>query len=74
MTHWVAFREGHVFDINAGEWTTWDEWKEFHAPRLVQKRRNATGWRIKCTYAINHEDVDIHSAFPGCEYGWIAPQ
>lgn len=72
MTHWIASREGYVFDINAGGWISWEDWRMREAPRLVERGRGATGWRIKRSYSIDHRVVDVRSAFPGLAFGWSA--
>ena len=73
MTHWIASRDGYVFDVNAGEWTFWDDWKDQQAPVLIQRKRGATGWCIRRSFAIKHRKLDVRSSFPGCAFGWSAP-
>ena len=47
--HWVAFREGMIWDSNLEEWKSRSEWEQF-LPDLMPKR--STGWHIARAYEV----------------------
>lgn len=50
-THWVAVVEQYVFDVNWPSWLPLHCWEELVARNLMTAR-NATGWSVLTSYAI----------------------
>lgn len=49
-THWIAAREGYVWDANSPDWMPLAVWEALLVPELMPKRGD--GWRIKRGFEI----------------------
>jgi hypothetical protein len=49
-THWIAVRNGFVFDINWEGWLPRQIWEELIVDDLVKSRRHCGGWSVLTSY------------------------
>lgn len=67
-THWVAAAEGKVFDVNAGNWTTPDEWVTRIVPLFVTGK--VTGWHVRCGLEAEPGRPTFARPVNPCGCGW----
>lgn len=71
-THWVAVRDGHIFDINADKWLSEKEWCNRIQPEIVERTARATGIgprRAFCYQAFVERGGDGKNARDGKDEG-----
>lgn len=45
-SHWIAYKQHQVFDINVNGWTTSDNWQSLVIPHLINEIPRCTGWEV----------------------------
>lgn len=52
-THWIATRDGWLFDVNAFGWIRRPQWEQDLVPEITQQHAGADGgWWIRTSYEI----------------------
>ena len=58
--HWVAVRNGYVYDVNVNQWLTKKRWESTVMSKLAAAHPRSTGWRLSKALSVEVQPV----AFP----------
>lgn len=56
-THWIGTKAGAVYDVNAGDWMTPEEWRTDFVLHILRHVPNATGWYVRTAIAVTRTEA-----------------